>query len=136
MPKQEFPFPMPNGWFCIVRSHELENGEVKSIKFCEKDVAAFRTESEKLCLDAYCGYSRNQFGMKVAVDGETLFARNMEWRWNVMDHVQKLMKKVVFQKQKKLKCLIILWLKLMDLSGHGITYTKKNQMGGSSYRRI
>ena len=28
MPKQEFPFPMPNGWFCIVRSHELENGNL------------------------------------------------------------------------------------------------------------
>jgi hypothetical protein len=25
MPKQEFPFPMPNGWFCITRSHELKN---------------------------------------------------------------------------------------------------------------
>ena len=33
MPKQEFPFPMPNGWFCIVRSHELENGGLKQITF-------------------------------------------------------------------------------------------------------
>ena len=37
MAKQEFPFPMPNGWFCITRSHELKKGEVKSLKFCEKE---------------------------------------------------------------------------------------------------
>ena len=40
MPKQEFPFPMPNGWFCITRCGEIKKGEVKGIKFCEKQVAA------------------------------------------------------------------------------------------------
>ena len=43
MPKQEFPFPMPNGWFCITRCGEIKKGEVKGIKFCEKQVAVFRT---------------------------------------------------------------------------------------------
>ena len=55
MPKQEFPFPMPNGWFCVTRSHELNVGEVKGFKFCEKEVVAFRTESgEVSVLDAFC----------------------------------------------------------------------------------
>ena len=55
MPKQEFPFPMPNGWFCISRSHELKVGEVQSLKFCEKDVVAFRTENgTPAVLDAFC----------------------------------------------------------------------------------
>ena len=55
MPKQEFPFPMPNGWFCVTRSHELKTGEVKSLKFCEKDVVAFRTETGvATLLDAFC----------------------------------------------------------------------------------
>ena len=45
MPKQEFPFPMPNGWFCISRSDEIKPGEVKSLKFCDNQVVAFRTES-------------------------------------------------------------------------------------------
>ena len=54
MPKQEFPFPMPNGWFCISRSHELKVGEVQSLKFCEKDVVAFRTENgSPAVLDAF-----------------------------------------------------------------------------------
>ena len=55
MPKQEFPFPMPNGWFCISRSSEIKIGEVKALTFCEKDVVAFRTESgEVSVLDAFC----------------------------------------------------------------------------------
>ena len=29
MPKQEFPFPMPNGWFCILRCHELDLGKLE-----------------------------------------------------------------------------------------------------------
>ena len=33
MPKQEFPFPMPNGWFCVTRSDEIKAGELKNIKF-------------------------------------------------------------------------------------------------------
>ena len=67
MPKQEFPFPMPNGWFCVSRSDEIKVGELKNIKFCENDVAAFRTESGKAAvLDAYCGYS----GINIALCGE------------------------------------------------------------------
>ena len=55
MPKQEFPFPMPNGWFCISRSDEIKPGEVKSLKFCDNQVVAFRTESgEATVLDAFC----------------------------------------------------------------------------------
>ena len=58
MPKQEFPFPMPNGWFCITRCGEIKKGEVKGIKFCEKQVAVFRTESGKISvLDAYCAFN-------------------------------------------------------------------------------
>jgi phenylpropionate dioxygenase-like ring-hydroxylating dioxygenase large terminal subunit len=84
MPKQEFPFPMPNGWFCISRSHELENGELKSIKFCENDVAAFRTESGKVSvLDAYCGYSGINLGISGHVEGENLVCPKHGIKWSV-----------------------------------------------------
>ena len=43
MPKQEFPFPMPNGWFCVTRVDDIQNGESKPFTFCEKEVVAFRT---------------------------------------------------------------------------------------------
>ena len=45
MPKQEFPFPMPNGWFCITRYDEIKAGEIKNIKFCENNFSACRTKS-------------------------------------------------------------------------------------------
>ena len=45
MPKQEFPFPMPNGWFCVTRVGDIQSGESKPFTFCEKEVVAFRTES-------------------------------------------------------------------------------------------
>ena len=84
MPKQEFPFPMPNGWFCIVRSHELENGALKSIKFCEKDVAAFRTASGKVAvLDAYCGYSGINLGISGCVEVENLVCTQHGIKWDV-----------------------------------------------------
>ena len=73
MPKQEFPFPMPNGWFCISRSSELKIGEVKALTFCEKDVVAFRTESgEVSVLDAFCPHLGAHLGEGGCVKGEKI----------------------------------------------------------------
>ena len=83
MPKQEFPFPMPDGWFCVLRSHELENGEVKSVKFCENEVAAFRTESGEIgVLDAYCGYSGINLAKDGMVSGENLVCKQHGIKWD------------------------------------------------------
>ena len=83
MPKQEFPFPMPNGWFCVTRSHELKTGEVKSLKFCEKDVVAFRTETGvATLLDAFCPHLGAHLGEGGCVHGETIECPFHAWRWN------------------------------------------------------
>ena len=83
MPKQEFPFPMPDGWFCVLRSHELENGEVQSVKFCENEVAAFRTESGEIgVLDAYCGYSGINLAKDGMVSGENLVCKQHGIKWD------------------------------------------------------
>ena len=75
---------MSNGWFCVVRSHELKNGEVQSIKICENDVAAFRTESGEIgVLDAYCGYSGINLGMSGEVHGEGLYCSKNGIKWDV-----------------------------------------------------
>ena len=82
MPKQEFPFPMPNGWFCITRSHELKKGEVKSLKFCEKEIVAFRTESGTLAvLDAFCPHLGAHLGKGGCINGETIECPFHAWRW-------------------------------------------------------
>ena len=83
MPKQEFPFPMPNGWFCISRSDEIKPGEVKSIKFCDNQVVAFRTESgEATVLDAFCPHLGAHLGEGGCVKGETIECPFHAWRWN------------------------------------------------------
>ena len=84
MPKQEFPFPMPNGWFCITRSHELKAGEVQSLKFGEKEVVAFRTENgTPTVLDAFCPHLGAHLGEGGCVHGETIECPFHAWRWNV-----------------------------------------------------
>ncbi len=83
MPKQEFPFPMPNGWFCISRSDEIKPGEVKSLKFCDNQVVAFRTESgEATVLDAFCPHLGAHLGEGGCVKGETIECPFHAWRWN------------------------------------------------------
>ena len=80
MPKQEFPFPMPNGWFCITRCGEIKKGEVKGIKFCEKQVAVFRTESGKISvLDAYCAFN----GIDLSKNGSVDPDKNFEMQWEL-----------------------------------------------------
>ncbi len=84
MPKLEFPFPMPNGWFCICRSDELKVGEVKSLKFCENEVVAFRTEKGNVSvLDAYCPHLGAHLGEGGCVHKETIECPFHAWRWNV-----------------------------------------------------
>ena len=82
MPKQEFPFQMPNGWFCISRSDEIKPGEVKSLKFCDNQVVAFRTESgEATVLDAFCPHLGAHLGEGGCVKGETIECPFHAWRW-------------------------------------------------------
>tara|TARA_B100001989_G_C24551399_1_gene475202 strand:- start:2527 stop:3525 length:999 start_codon:yes stop_codon:yes gene_type:complete len=84
MPKQEFPFPMPNGWFCITRCGEIKKGEVKGIKFCEKQVAVFRTESGKISvLDAYCAFNGIDLSKNGSVEGETLKCPKSGIAWKI-----------------------------------------------------
>ena len=110
MPKQEFPFPMPNGWFCITRSHELKVGEVKSLKFCEKDVVAFRTENGiPTVLDAFCPHLRCALGEGGCVKVKPSNVLSMHGNGMQMEPVQKFrMLKIFLPKPKKLKSLTIL----------------------------
>jgi len=84
MPKQEFPFPMPNGWFCVTRVGDIQSGESKPFTFCEKEVVAFRTESGKVSvMDAYCGYSGINLAISGKVDGETIKSPKHGIKWNI-----------------------------------------------------
>jgi len=88
MPKQKFPFPMPNGWFCVSRSHDLKVGDVQSLTFCEKQVVAFRTESgTPTVLDAFCPHLGAHLGEGGCVHGETIECPFHAWRWNTAKNI-------------------------------------------------
>ena len=53
---REESFPgIPNGWFAVAFGRDLGEGEVKRIRYFERELVLFRTRSGKpVVLDAYC----------------------------------------------------------------------------------
>ena len=52
---KQFPMPIPFGWFCIGYADELAKGEVRNVRYFDRDMVLFRTESGELGLtDPYC----------------------------------------------------------------------------------
>lgn len=86
-----YPMPIPFGWYHVAYSHELEVGTAKPIRYFDKDMVLFRTESgEAKVLDAYCphlgahlGYGIHEFtGKGAEVRGETIVCPFHGWRFN------------------------------------------------------
>lgn len=60
-----FPMPMnPNGWYHIGVSSQLAVGQVKAVKYFNRDLVLFRGEDGKVCLlDAYCAHLGANLGI-------------------------------------------------------------------------
>lgn len=78
----KFPFPLPHGWFGLCFAHELKKGEVKKVRFCGRDLVAFRTESGKAAaLDNYCPHLGAPLSQGCVI-GENLRCPFHHWQWN------------------------------------------------------
>lgn len=76
-----FPFPIPHGWFGLCWSHELQQGDVKKVRFCNRDLVVFRTESgQAAALDNYCPHLGAPLHQG-AVVGETVRCPFHHWQW-------------------------------------------------------
>ncbi|KAM6902304.1 cholesterol 7-desaturase nvd [Xenentodon cancila] len=63
----ELPPVYPNGWYRVLDSHMLKNGEVKNVSVLGEQVAVFRGQDGKAyVLDAYCPH----LGANLAVGGQ------------------------------------------------------------------
>jgi len=72
-PGPRFPFPIPNGWFIVARSDELEPGGVLSLHYFGRDLVAFRTEGgDARVTGAYCAHLGAHLGVGGKVRGETV----------------------------------------------------------------
>jgi phenylpropionate dioxygenase-like ring-hydroxylating dioxygenase large terminal subunit len=78
-----YDFPIPYGWYCIGFSNELQAGEVKALKYFDKDLVLFRTESgQSALLDAYCPHLGAHLGIGGKVDGDSIACPFHGWQFN------------------------------------------------------
>jgi len=78
-----FPFPIPNGWFAVARSDEVEAGQVRPARYFGRDLALFRTASgEAMVVDAYCPHLGANLAMGGKVAGELLECPFHAWRFD------------------------------------------------------
>lgn len=80
--RRRFTPPIPNGWFQIATTAELSNGTVMPLRYFDKDLVAFRTESGKVSvLDAHCPHLGAHLGHGGKVDGEGIVCPFHAWKF-------------------------------------------------------
>jgi nitrite reductase/ring-hydroxylating ferredoxin subunit len=78
-----FPFPLPNGWFAVAWSHELEPGAVQRVHYFGRDLVLFRTETGRaVVLDAHCPHLGAHLGVGGKVVGESIQCPFHAWRFD------------------------------------------------------
>lgn len=75
--------PIPNGWFQIAYSDELEPGDVMPLRYFGKDLVLFRTESgEAKLLDAFCPHLGAHLGYGGKVEGAEIKCPFHAWKFD------------------------------------------------------
>lgn len=75
--------PIPNGWFAIAWSRDLDAGGVKRIRYFNEELALFRTRSgEPKVLDAYCPHLGAHLAEGGRVIGETIRCPFHGWQFD------------------------------------------------------
>ena len=68
-----FPFPIPNGWFVVAMSDDLDPGEVRSLHYFGRDLVLYRTDDgEPRLVDAYCPHLGAHLGVGGKVEGDCI----------------------------------------------------------------
>jgi 3-ketosteroid 9alpha-monooxygenase subunit A len=82
MPKP--PLSMkPTGWFQVAWSDEIAVGEVRRMKYFDRDMVAWRAQSGALTvMDAYCEHLGAHLGYGGQVVGEVIQCPFHGWQWN------------------------------------------------------
>jgi phenylpropionate dioxygenase-like ring-hydroxylating dioxygenase large terminal subunit len=81
--KRTFPFPLPNGWYQIAWSDELAPGQVVPLRYFDRDLVVFRTESGRPhVLDAFCPHLGAHLGHGSQVVGDALQCPFHAWRYD------------------------------------------------------
>jgi phenylpropionate dioxygenase-like ring-hydroxylating dioxygenase large terminal subunit len=80
---ERFPFSIPNGWFQIAYSDELEPGGVLPLHYFGQDLVLFRAEGgEVALLDAFCPHLGAHLGHGGVVDGDRIRCPFHAWEFD------------------------------------------------------
>jgi 3-ketosteroid 9alpha-monooxygenase subunit A len=87
---REFP-PLPNGWFAVAWSDDLNVGQVKSLRCLERDLVIFRAGDGSVgALDAYCPHLGTHLGVGGRVEGNRIVCPFHHWEFDVTGVCQKI----------------------------------------------
>jgi 3-ketosteroid 9alpha-monooxygenase subunit A len=81
---KNFPWTtMPTGWFQIAWSDELEPGEIRPMRYFDRDLIAYRGASGQVhVLDAYCAHLGAHLGYGGTVVDDDIVCPFHHWRWS------------------------------------------------------
>jgi nitrite reductase/ring-hydroxylating ferredoxin subunit len=73
-PGRRFPFPVPNGWFVVAESADLEPGGVRALYYFARDLVLFRSvdDGRAHLVDAHCPHLGAHLAVGGRVEGSCL----------------------------------------------------------------
>lgn len=78
-----FPFPLPNGWFVVATSAELDSGQVRPLHYFGRDLALYRTEDGvPRLVDAYCAHLGAHLAVGGKVEGDCIRCPFHGWAYD------------------------------------------------------
>ncbi len=82
---ERLPLSIPNGWFQVAYSNELDAGAVLPLRYFNKDLVLFRTQGgDAALLDAFCPHLGAHLGHGGVVEGDHLRCPFHAWEFDPM----------------------------------------------------
>lgn len=78
-----YPFPVPNGWFVVAEAAGIEPGEIRALRYFERDLVLFRADDgSPHVLDAHCPHLGAHFAVGGRVEGGCIRCPFHGWRFD------------------------------------------------------
>ncbi|HXO51865.1 MAG TPA: Rieske 2Fe-2S domain-containing protein [Mycobacterium sp.] len=73
----------PTGWFQVAWSAEIETGQIRAMKYFDRELIAWRAEDSTLTvMDAHCEHLGAHLGFGGRVEGDRIICPFHGWEWN------------------------------------------------------